>query len=229
MGPACALVEIKDGKRHLLDRLAEVALRARRRRRACSACRPTKVHASGCRAPAPTAATTPTTAAMDCGGARQGGRQAGAPAIHARPRHRLGPEGPGLDPPRPRGDRRAGQRHRLRVHSARASRASTSTPTAASRPTRSPATPLGVALKSGDGFGVPAESYAFANKRTALGDDRAAARPRLAAAHVASARSGRAADPLRQRVLHGRGGGGARADPIEFRLQARQGRRATSR
>ena len=27
--------------------------------------------------------------------------------------HRLGPEGPGLDPPRPRGDRRAGQRHRL--------------------------------------------------------------------------------------------------------------------
>ena len=43
-----------------------------------------------------------------------------------------------------------------------------------------------------------------------VGDDRAAARPRLAAAHVASARSGRAADPLRQRIVHGRGGGGAR-------------------
>ncbi len=41
-----------------------------------------------------------------------------------------------------------------------------------------------------------------------LGDHPAAARPLVAAAHVASARSGRAADPLRQRVLHGRSGGG---------------------
>ena len=47
--------------------------------------------------------------------AGEGGRQAGAPAIHARAGHRLGPEGPGLDPPRPRGDRRRRQRHRLRV------------------------------------------------------------------------------------------------------------------
>ena len=33
----------------------------------------------------------------------------------------------------------------------------------------------GVALKSGDGFGVPAESYDFANKRTAWEVDYAAA------------------------------------------------------
>ena len=46
----------------------------------------------------------------------EGRRQAGAPAVHARARHRLGSEGPGLDPPRARGDRRPGQRHRLRVH-----------------------------------------------------------------------------------------------------------------
>ncbi len=51
--------------------------------------------------------------------------------------------------------------------SARASPASMSTPTAASRSTRLAGQTLGVALKSGDGFGVPAESYRFANKRTA--------------------------------------------------------------
>ena len=65
------------------------------------------------------------------------------------------------------------------------------------------------ALKSGDGFGVPAESYAFANKRAAWETippllDRASPLRTLA-----SARSGRAANPLRQRILHRRGGGGA--------------------
>jgi nicotinate dehydrogenase subunit B len=49
----------------------------------------------------------------------------------------------------------------------KASRASTSTPMAASRYDTLAGQTLGVALKSGDGFGVPAESYAFANKRTA--------------------------------------------------------------
>ena len=43
-----------------------------------------------------------------------------------------------------------------------------------------------------------------------LGDDPAAPGPRLAAAHHPSARSLRAADPVRQRILHGRGGGGDR-------------------
>ena len=37
-------------------------------------------------------------AAMDAAVLAQGGRQAGAGAIHARPGHRLGPQGPGLDP-----------------------------------------------------------------------------------------------------------------------------------
>ena len=49
-----------------------------------------------------------------------------------------------------------------------------------------------------------------------VGDDPAAARPRLAAARRASARSGRTADPLRQRVVHGRGGG--RAQPRSDRV-----------
>ena len=57
-------------------------------------------------------------------------------------------------------------------------------------------------LKSGDGFGIPAESYAFDNKRAGVGNDPAAARPFIAVAHVAFARSGRTADPLRQRVVH---------------------------
>ena len=56
-----------------------------------------------------------------------------------------------------------------------------------------------------------------------VGDDPAAARPRLAAAHLASARSGRAADPLRQRVVHGRGGGGARRRSGRVPAALRQG------
>ena len=126
---------------HLLDRLAEVALRAERPCRARSACRATRsavIWTDGSRLLRPQRCRRLRDGLRR---ARQGGRQAGAPAIHARARHRLGPEGPGLDPPRPRGDRRQRQRHRLRVHSARDSRASTSTPTATIRSTRWPATP----------------------------------------------------------------------------------------
>ena len=72
---------------------------------------------------------------------------------------------------------------------------------------------LGVALKSGDGFGVPAESYEFANKKTGWETIPPLRRPLVAAAHVASARPGWTADPLRQRIVHGRGGGGARPGP----------------
>ncbi len=43
----------------------------------------------------------------------EGGRQAGARAIHAQRRHRLGSQGPGLDPSRPRRDRCQRQRHGL--------------------------------------------------------------------------------------------------------------------
>ena len=56
-----------------------------------------------------------------------------------------------------------------------------------------------------------------------LGDDRAAARARLAAALGAPARSGRAADPLRLGVLHGRGGGGGRRRSGRVPAQASQG------
>ena len=70
---------------------------------------------------------------------------------------------------------------------------------------------LGWPLKPVWFFGMPAESYAFANKQ-GLGDDRAAARSRIAAAHLAPARSGRDADPFRRRILHGRAG--ARDQPI---------------
>ena len=114
MGPACAVVEIKDGnvtcwtgsqKPHFVQNGVALSLgipvekvrvdlggrarllRPQRRRR----CRHGRRHPG------------------------EGGRQAGARAIHARPGDRLGPEGPRLHPPRPRRDRRRRQRHRLRV------------------------------------------------------------------------------------------------------------------
>ena len=56
-----------------------------------------------------------------------------------------------------------------------------------------------------------------------MGDHPAAARPLLAAARRASARSGRTADPLRQRILHGRGGGGDQPGPDRVPAETRQG------
>ena len=86
---------------------------------------------------------------------------------------------------------------------------------------------LGVALQSGDGFGVPEQSYGFANKRTAwetiapLLDRASPLRTR------AYARSGRAANPFRQRILHGRSGRGAEHGPRRIPPALCQGRRAT--
>ena len=108
--------------------------------------------------------------------------------------------------------------------SARASRGSTSTPTAASRSTRSPGQTLGVALKSGDGFGVPAESYEFANKRTSWETippllDRSSP---LRTSHLR--------DPVgpqihfASEVVHGRGGGGDQPGPDRVPAEAHQGR-----
>ena len=62
MGPACALVEIKDGKVDLLERHAEVALRAAGPRRHARRAGRQRARDLDDRAPAPTAATTPTTA-----------------------------------------------------------------------------------------------------------------------------------------------------------------------
>ncbi len=56
-----------------------------------------------------------------------------------------------------------------------------------------------------------------------MGDHPAAARPRFAAARRASARSGRTADPLRQRILHGRGRGRDQPGPDRIPAEARQG------
>ncbi len=49
---------------------------------------------------------------------------------------------------------------------------------------------LGVALKSGDGFGMPAESYEFANKKTSWETIPPLLDALVAAPHLASARSG---------------------------------------
>ena len=165
MGPACAVVEIKDGnvtcwtgsqKPHFVaERHRALArhsgregaldlggrarlLRPQRRRR----CRHGRRHPG------------------------ERGRQAGARAIHPRPGDRLGPEGPRLHPPRPRRHRRRRQRHRLRVQQQGV------LPRRREHQWRQPADTLaghfrGVELKSGDNFGVPAESYEFANKRMA--------------------------------------------------------------
>ncbi len=62
----------------------------------------------------------------------------------------------------------------------------------------------GIPLKVNDAFGVPAESYEFANKRT-VWETIAPLLDRASPLRSApSARSGRAADPLRQRIVHGR-------------------------
>jgi hypothetical protein len=130
-GPACALVEIKDGKCHLLDRDAEVALRAERaspRQSRLSRAR-TSTYLGG-RAPAPTAAATPTTRH----GRRVLAKAVGKPVRLQYTReqgNRLGPEGP-ASIHRARAADAPGQRHRLRVHS-KGSRASTSTPSATTR------------------------------------------------------------------------------------------------
>ena len=76
MGPACARGRDQGRPRHLLDRLAEAALRARRRRRHARHAGRQGATASGWSAPAPTAATTPTTARWTppCSPRRSAGR-----------------------------------------------------------------------------------------------------------------------------------------------------------
>ncbi len=114
-GPGLRAGRDQGRQRHLLDRLAEAALRAERHRRAPSACRSRRCAAIWVVGPGSYGRND----ADDCRHGRrragEGGRQAGARAVYARPGHRLGPEGPGLDPPRPRRDRRIRQGHRLRV------------------------------------------------------------------------------------------------------------------
>ena len=121
MGPACALVEIKDGKvtcwsgtqkSHFVQQGLALTLGV-----------PVdKVRVIWAMGPGSYGRNDADDARHGRRGAGQSRRQAGAAAIHARPGHRLGPEGPGLDAQGARGARRVGQGHRLRVHPARASR-----------------------------------------------------------------------------------------------------------
>ena len=145
---------------------------ARRSRTSCrtasprrSAFRPSKVHVIWAGRPRLLRPQRCRRLRHGCRRAGQGGRQAGAAAIHARAGHRLGPEGPRLDPSRPRRHRCDRQRHRLRVHQQGLLARRRQHHRATSRSTRSPAIPAAFRSTSGDGFGVPAESYEFANKR----------------------------------------------------------------
>ena len=219
MGPACARRRDQGRPGHALDRLAEAALHAATALPACSACRPTRCAASGCRVPAPMAATTPATRRWmrPCWRRRSAGR------CGCNTRASRAPDGTRRARPRstaraPRSTRRA--RSSPTSSSARAfSRVDVNTNE--SQPYDTLAGQLtGVPLKSGDGFGVPGGILRVRQQADLLGDDPAAARPRLAAAHLASARSGGTANPLRQRILHGRGGGTrSNVDPVEFRLR----------
>ena len=123
---------------HLLDRLAEVALRAGRRRAHRSACRPRRCTSIWMTGPGSYGRNDADDAADGRRRAGQGGRQAGAGAIHPR---RRAPAGTRRAPPRSTARARRST-HRATSSptssSARASRASTSTPTAASRATRWP-------------------------------------------------------------------------------------------
>ena len=205
----------------VLDRLAEVALRADRPRGATwrSARRCSRHLADR------TGLLRPQRRRRLRGGLRdagQGGRQAGAPAVYPRARHRLGSQRPRFDPPRPRGHRRTRQRCRLRVHQqgVLAGRRRHQRQQAAGH-TRRPHPRRGVEvrrrLRSAGGV------LRVRQQEDGLGNHPAARRPLVAAAHVASARPRWAADPLRQRIVHGRGGGCARPGPDRVPAQVRQG------
>ena len=118
------------------------------------------------------------------------------------------PEGAGLHPHGARRDRRDGQCRRLGFpeQGLLPRRRQHQRQQAARHARRSDCSAC--ALQSGDGFGVPERILRLCQQAHRLGDDRAAARSRVAAAHRAYARSGRAADPFRQRILHRRSGRG---------------------
>ena len=164
MGPACARGRDQGRQGHVLDRLAEVALRADRPCGAARRAARRRPRASGMPVPAPTAATTPTIARRTPPCWRR--RSASRCACNTR-----ASEGTGWDPKGP-----------ASIHKARAaidaqgnviayefmskgfSRIDVNTNGSKLHDTLAGHT-LGVALKSGEDFGVPAESYEFANKK----------------------------------------------------------------
>ena len=195
MGPGCGVVDVEERQGHGLDRLAQVALLPRRRRQ-----HPRRSDRQGRRhLHAVRRRLRPQRRRRRLHGRRhpvEGGRQAGARAVHARRRHRLGPEGPGLDPPRPRRGRRQRQHRRLRVlfqgllALGRADQRGAAGAHARGPFPRRAAEVRGHVRRAGGSLRVRQQAHA-------VGDDPAAARPRVAAAHLASARPGRAAAALR--------------------------------
>ena len=205
MGPACAVAEIKDGsctvwtgsqKPHFVrDGVARLLGMPAE-----------KVRAIWVAGPGSYGRNDAGDAAMDAAFLAQGDRQAGARAGHARRRHGVGPERPGVRAPRARGARCDAARSWRTSSSRKASRASTSPPTNRSPRTAWSARSIGVPPKPHQIFGAPAESYGFENKLLGWEDDPAVRRALLAAAHLALARPGRARDPFRLRAVHRRGG-----------------------
>ena len=192
MGPACALVEIKDGQVTCWTGTQKSHFVQRWRRRARSACRSKGPRRSGRPVRAPTAAMTPATRPWMRPCSRK--RSASRCALQY-----MRDEGTGWDPKGPasihkvaRGLDDSGKVIAYDFIEQGVSRASTSTPMAASRRIRWPARRAACALKSGDGFGVPAESYAFENKRLAgRRSRRCSIASRRCARRICAIRSGR--------------------------------------
>ena len=226
-GPGMRPGRLQGWSRHLLERHAEVALRADRE----------------FRHPANTAGRRPRDLDDGSGLVRpqrrrrcarrrrvslQGRRQAGARAIHARSGHGVGPEGVRLRSTRcVRRSTPQGNVIAYDFLSKGFSRIDVDTNGSQPKDTLAGQT-LGVELHSGDGFGIPGDSYGFANKRTAWETiapllDRAS--PLRSCAY---ARSGRAADPFRQRIVHRRIGGCAQSRSGGVPAALRAATRATS-
>ena len=191
------------------DRLAQAALLPRRGRDPQPAAREGRARPS--RAPAATAATMP---AIPHGRRRAGarGRQAGA-RTYPRRRHRLGPEGPASI-------------HRARATIDASARSSpTNTPASGPASTSTPRERrnvlaghlLGVPLKSGDGFGVPAEILCVRQQtgRQTIAPllDRASPLRTCTCAIRSARKSTSRANP------HRRGASALAVDPVEFRLR----------
>ncbi len=206
---------------HLLDRLAEVALRRERRRRDARHAARARCARSGWSGPASYGRNDADDAAMDAGVLA---KAVGKPVRLQYTRD----EGTGWDPKGPASIHRA--RAAIDAHgnviaydfiSKGFSRLDVQHERAASRPTRSPARlARRRRCKPVDGFGVPAEVLRVRQQAHGVGDDPAAARPRLAAAHrrICAIRSGRrSTSPANPSWTRWRRA--LDVDPVEFRLR----------
>ena len=158
---------------------------------------------------------------MDCRRAGQGGRQAGARAIHAQRRHRLGPEGPGLDPPRPaRRSTPAATSSAYEFYEQGLLAHRRATPTAAARTTRWPATSLGVRAEVRRHASACRRSPTSSPTSARCGrrSRRCSTAPRRCAPRICAIRSGRRSTSRASRSWT-RWRQAIDADPVEFRLK----------